>query len=46
MSRCSDDGIAPMLSLCAAAALDETRRLIRAQAAIASARSIFTKLFA
>ena len=35
-----------MLSLCAAAALDEIRRLIRARAAIASARSIFTMLSA
>jgi hypothetical protein len=33
-----------MLSFCAAAAMNETRRLIRAQAAIASARSIFTTL--
>jgi hypothetical protein len=41
-TNCSDDDIAPMPSLCAAAASDEIRRLIRARAAIANARSIFT----
>jgi hypothetical protein len=36
------DDVDPVMSLCAATS-DEIRRLIRARAAIASARSIFTR---